>query len=117
VSDTFLGELLSGGHRAFGSFRAFKRYMGKAGEGKEWHHIVEKRTAKRFGVNAIHNTENVIPLDKAVHDRVSALYSSVEENITKSTSLTIRKWLDGQSYEAQREFGLLAIKNIKNGLW
>jgi hypothetical protein len=28
------GRLLSSGHRAFSSFKAFKRYMGKAGEGK-----------------------------------------------------------------------------------
>jgi hypothetical protein len=111
------GKLLPGGHRAFGSFRAFKRYMGKAGEGKDWHHIVEKRNAKRFGAEAIHNTENVIALEKTLHDRVSAFYSSIQENITRSSTLTIRKWLDGQSYEAQRAFGLLAIENIKKGVW
>ncbi|HZH76580.1 MAG TPA: hypothetical protein VEY88_11135 [Archangium sp.] len=111
------GRLLAGEHRAFRSFRAFKRYMGKAGEGKEWHHIVEKRNAKRFGAEAIHNTENVIPLEKPLHDRLSALYSSVEENITRSTTLTIRQWLDTQSYESQRAFGLLAIENVKKGVW
>jgi len=111
------GELRPNGHRAFKSFRAFKRHMGKAGTGKEWHHIVEKRNAKRFGPEAVHNTENVIPLEKTLHDRVSALYSSIEENITRSATLTIRQWLDGQSYEAQRAFGLLAIENLKKGVW
>ncbi|HYO55036.1 hypothetical protein [Archangium sp.] len=115
--DTKGGRLLPSGHRAFRSFRAFKRYMGKAGEGNDWHHIVEKRNAKRFGAEAIHNTENVIPLEKPLHDRVSALYSSVEENITRSANLTVRQWLDTQSYEAQRKFGLLAIENVRNGIW
>jgi hypothetical protein len=99
------------------SFRAFKRHMGKAGPGKEWHHIVEKRNAKRFGAEAVHNTENVIPLEKPLHERLSALYSSIQENITRSTALTVRQWLDTQSYEAQRAFGLLAIENVRKGVW
>jgi hypothetical protein len=50
--------------------------MGKAGEGQEWHHLVEKHkfNIKRFGAEAIHNTENVIPLEKDLHSRVSAFY-------------------------------------------
>jgi MYXO-CTERM domain-containing protein len=111
------GTLRSNAHRAFKSFRAFKRHMGSAGSGKEWHHIIEKRNARRFGAEAVHNTENVIPLEKPLHDRLSALYSSIQENITRSAKLTVRQWLDTQSYEAQRAFGLLAIENVRNGVW
>ncbi|HYO52823.1 hypothetical protein [Archangium sp.] len=111
------GRLLPNGHRAFRSFRAFKRYMGKAGEGREWHHIVEKRNVKRFGSEAINNTENVIALDKDLHARISAFYSSIRRGITRSSSLTVRQWLSTQSYEAQREFGLRAIENIRDGVW
>ena len=94
--------------------------MGPAGTGKAWHHIVEQTpgNVKRFGGEALHNTENVIALDKALHDKVSAFYSKNSIfNITKSTKLTVRQWLSTQSYEAQREFGLLAMENIKNGVW
>jgi len=111
------GGLLSNGHRAFRSFRAFKRYMGQAGEGKEWHHIVEKRNARRFGAEAIHNTENVVALDKELHTRLSAFYSAIRPRITHSESLTVRQWLSTQSYEAQRQFGLTAIENVRKGLW
>lgn len=111
------GRLLPNGHRAFSSFRAFKRHMGKAGEGKDWHHIVEKRNAKRFGSETINNTENVVALDKDLHDRISAFYSSIRDGITKSSTLTVRQWLSTQSYEAQREFGLRAIENIRDGVW
>ncbi|MFY0575967.1 hypothetical protein ACN28S_17795 [Cystobacter fuscus] len=113
------GKLLPNGHRAWGSFGGFKSATGKAGPGKEWHHIVEQTpgNAKRFGGEALHNTENVIALDKAVHTRVSALFSRKVLRITGSRSTTVRQWLGTQSYEAQREFGLLAIQNVKNGIW
>jgi len=113
------GKLLPNGHRAWGSYGGFKSAMGKAGPGKEWHHIVEQTpgNAKRFGGEALHNTENVIALDKALHDKVSAFYSAIKPRITNSKALTVREWLSTQSYEAQREFGLLAIKNIAGGIW
>jgi hypothetical protein len=59
---------------------------------------------------------NIIPLDKALHPDVSAFYSSIRRDITGSP-LTVRQWLSTQSYEAQRDFGLLAIKNSGKGLW
>jgi hypothetical protein len=113
------GMLLPNGHRAWGSYSGFKSAMGSAGKGKEWHHIVEQTpgNVKRFGGEALHNTENVTALDKALHTRLSAFYSSKFIRVTSSRTLTVRQWLSTQSYEAQREFGLLAIENIKNGIW
>jgi hypothetical protein len=113
------GRLLPNGHRAWGSFGGFKSAMGKAGPGKEWHHIVEQTqgNVKRFGGEALHNTENVAALDKALHTDVSRLYSSIKYSITGSFKLTVREWLRGQSYEAQRAFGLLAINNVRTGVW
>ncbi|WP_395836605.1 hypothetical protein [Cystobacter fuscus] len=106
------------GFRAWGSYKSFKRAMGSAGPGKEWHHIVEQTpgNVNRFGARAVQNTENIVPLDKGIHTRISSFYSSVRRDITGSP-LTVRKWLSSQSYEAQREFGLLAIENIRKGLW
>jgi hypothetical protein len=113
------GKLLPNGHRAWGSYGGFKSAMGKAGPGKEWHHIVEqtKGNVKRFGGEALHNTENITALNEGLHTDVSAFYSSIREGITGSNTLTIRKWLGTQSYEAQRQFGLKAIENIRRGIW
>lgn len=113
------GKLLPNGHRAWGSFGGFKAAMGSAGPGKEWHHIVERTpgNVKRFGGEALHNTENVTTLGKTLHTDVSRLYSSIRWRITGSHTMTVRQWLGTQSYEAQREFGLLAINNIRNGVW
>jgi hypothetical protein len=113
------GTLLPNGHRAWGSYSGFKSAMGSAGYDKEWHHLVEQTpgNAKRFGGEALHNTENIIALDKTLHIEVSRLYSSIRWRITGSHTMTVRQWLSTQSYEAQREFGLLAIENIRNGVW
>jgi len=113
------GRTLPTEHRAFKSFDDFKDFMGPAGEGKQWHHIVEQREAnlKRFGPEALHNTENVVPLEKELHIRISAFYSSIQKELTGSSKLTVRMWLGTQSYEAQRQFGLRAIENIRRGFW
>jgi RHS repeat-associated protein len=104
--------------QGFRSFDAFKRAMGPAGEGMHWHHIVEKAgNVKRFGAETIHNTSNLMRLDVATHQRVSGLYSSIRPAITGSDSLTVRQWLSGQSFEAQRAFGLQAIEKVRAGLW
>lgn len=72
------GILLSTNHRAFKSFRAFKRAMGSPGEGNNWHHIIEQHAAnlKRFGPETVHNTENVIKVKAEIHMKNSAFYSS-----------------------------------------
>ncbi|QAT84774.1 putative lipoprotein [Corallococcus coralloides] len=106
------------GYRAWGSFSGFKKALGPAGKNKEWHHIVEQTpgNVKQFGPQALHNTDNIIPLDKRLHSDVSAFFSSIRRDITGSP-LTVRQWLSTQSYEAQRDFGLLAIENVRKGLW
>ncbi|WP_309894109.1 hypothetical protein [Archangium sp.] len=113
------GRLLPNGHRAWGSFGGFKSAMGKAGPGKQWHHIVEQTpgNAKRFGGQALHNTENVMRLGEAQHTRTSSIYSTIRVDITGSTRLTVREWLSSQSYEAQFAFGLRTLANVRSGVW
>ncbi|MFE8598319.1 SitA5 family polymorphic toxin [Archangium violaceum] len=113
------GKLLFNGHRAWRSHSGITNALGSPGKGKRWHHIVEQHASniKRFGPEAIHNTENVIPLDEGLHTAVSAFYSSKRRFITGTGSLTVRQWIRTQSYEAQREFGLRAMENIKRGVW
>ena len=105
--------------RSWGSSSGLKSALGPAGEGRQWHHIVEQTpgNVQHFGPHALHNTENVIPLDQSLHVRISVLYSSIRWNITGSNSLTVRQWLSTQPCETQRKFGLLAIENVTKGLW
>ncbi|WP_456062025.1 SitA5 family polymorphic toxin [Archangium lipolyticum] len=113
------GKLLLNGHRAWRSHSGITKALGSPGKGNRWHHIVEqhKENIKRFGPEAIHNTENVIPLEEGLHGDVSAFYSSIREGVTGSDKLTVRKWISTQPYEAQRQFGLEAIDKIRRGIW
>ncbi|NOK37815.1 hypothetical protein HMI49_31910 [Corallococcus exercitus] len=99
----------AGGVQSWGSFSALKRARGPAGTGKQWHHIVEQTdgNVQRFGPHAVHNTENVIAIDEAVHQRISAYYSSKE--FALSGSQTVRQWLSSQSFQAQRDFGMKTL--------
>ncbi|RKG93277.1 hypothetical protein D7V88_03305 [Corallococcus terminator] len=99
------------GTPAYSSFKSFKRAMGSAGEGKEWHHLVEQTDGNvaRFGPKALHNRENILPLDKSLHSRISGYYSSIQP-FTRGR--TVRDWLRPQSFVEQREFGLKMMRDL-----
>ena len=71
------GELVDEGI-GFDTFNELKVHMGPAGEGKEWHHIVEHNQMKHYGFTAkqIHNTNNIRAVDVGVPRNISSYYSS-----------------------------------------
>ncbi len=101
----------------FSSAYRLKRYLGSAGEGYQWHHIVEQTPGnlKRFGPEAIHSTDNVVAVPKSIHvgkNSISALYSS-KPRFTHG--VTVRRWLSKQPFRAQRQFGIKTLKS--RGQW
>ena len=86
------------------SYTAFKKAHGPAGEGLEYHHIVEQSQIKKsgFASELINNGNNMIPLDKKTHRTISSYYS------TKNpiTGKTLREELMGKSFEEQTRIGL-----------
>lgn len=88
----------------FETFSALKRYLGPAGSGKEWHHIVEQCQIGKSGFSAtsIQNTKNVISISSSLHREISAYYSSIQPF---TNGLRVRDWLAGQSFEFQYNFG------------
>ena len=93
----------------FKSFEDFKKVYGRAGDGMEWHHIVEQRDAniKQFGPEKIHNIDNMIALPVDVHRKISGHYSS---KISEYSNLRVRDWLNSQSFEEQYKYGLDVLK-------
>jgi RHS repeat-associated protein len=93
--------------RRFGSYSAFRRALGSAGFGRQWHHIVEqtKLNERNFGALAIHSTDNVLSIETGVHRQISAFYSS-----NMAPGVTWRRWLSTQSFETQRAFGLQTMR-------
>ncbi len=95
----------------FNSFRSFKGFFGGAGRGKQWHHIVEQtpRNLVRFGKQRIHNRENMVAVEKSVHQAVSGIYSSKDPI---AQGMTVREWLSSQSWEAQYNFGISILEDF-----
>ena len=90
--------------KGYSSYSEFIKENGRAGEGYEWHHIVEQRSSniEHFGPERIHNKDNVIRLPKDIHRKISGYYSSKPVELQ---GLTVRKWLDGKSFDFQYEYG------------
>ena len=96
----------------FKSFSSLKRALGPAGEGKQWHHIVEQSQVGRFGPEAIHNVDNVVAIPTDIHRKISGFYSSKQPF---TGDQTVRQWLSGQSFEQQRAFGEQVLRNFGVG--
>jgi len=94
----------------FNSFRQLKNYIGSAGRGNVWHHIVQQCQIRKsgFSANLVHSTQNVVNLTRAQHIAVEKIYSGKIDGLTNG--LIFRDWLAGQSFEAQYRWGLWALR-------
>ncbi|WP_153020052.1 hypothetical protein [Paramesorhizobium deserti] len=84
-------------------------YLGPAGPGREWHHIVEKRLADKgiFPPEQIHSTDNIINLPVQVHRRISARMSRIEPD---SGGRILRSKIEEPSFEEQYNHGLKLVR-------
>jgi hypothetical protein len=95
--------------RAFDSRSQLLRYLGRAPEGMQWHHIVEQSQAAQLGQRGIQSIENIVAIPIEAHQSLNALYSSKRPI---SHPNTVREWLRGQSFEAQYEYGMERLKQV-----
>ena len=111
IAPTILDNVTSSGI-GYNSSRALRNAMSPAA-GEQIHHIVEQTPSNiaNFGQQAIQNTANAVPIAADIHigqGSISAYYSSVQPF---SQGLTVRKWLGGQSFDAQYNFGMQTLKD------
>ena len=97
--------------QGYSSFQAFKNAQGVAGEGQAWHHIVNQNATNvtNFGAERIHNTNNLIRLPAGsgqLHNQITGYYNSIRPDVTGSSSLRVREWLELQTFEFQWQFGI-----------
>ena len=104
-------NIMNGGGAAFASFDQLKRFLGSPGTGNQWHHIVEQcqtySNRAGFSVKWVQNTNNVVPISKEIHEKISSYYSSIQ-NFTNG--LTVRNWLNSKSFIEQYEFGIKVLE-------
>lgn len=103
-------EKASDESEGFLSYWRFKRKYGRAGDGYEWHHIVERSQMKRSGFTSemVNNTDNIVRIDKETHRKLTALYNSKVEG----TNMLVRDWLKDMTFEQQYEYGLQMLEKV-----
>ncbi|MDU4961607.1 MAG: hemagglutinin repeat-containing protein [Sporomusaceae bacterium] len=114
------------GSQGFKTFDELKRVLGPAGEGKQWHHLVEQsQIGKRAGFEAemVNNVDNVIAIPSgsgSIHSVISGHYSSKPD---WAGGKTVRDWLADKSFQEQFDYGLNYLKEFgevtknSNGGW
>lgn len=111
---------VSNDYQEFSSYDAFvknqlspkvmSKYFGPAGDGSQYHHLVTQG-----GVNAdaempeLQSTDNIIILPTLLHEMVSDEYLRPAPD---NSGRSLYQWLQTQSYEVQREYGLEILKGM-----
>jgi hypothetical protein len=103
--------------KGFKSFVDFKKWFGKAGSGKAWHHIVEQnaKNVAKFGMKRIHSLLNLVrlPHGKGLsHQKISGFYSSRQPRLTGSATKSVRDWVSEKSFFEQYIFGLQVMSRF-----
>jgi RHS repeat-associated protein len=98
----------------YSSFRAAKTDLGSPGAGNVFDHVIERSQIGRsgFAPEEIHNPFNLNPIS-ARANQIKANYYSSKQPFTGG--LTVRDWLNGQSFRDQYEFGMDVLAQIRAG--
>ena len=85
--------------KGYNSFKQLKAAIGPAGEGNEWHHIVEQSQIAKSGFTPqmINNINNIVSISQNTHRAISGYYSSIQ---SFSEGMRVRDWLAGQSFQS-----------------
>ncbi len=100
------GKILNSAfQKGFSSHGDLVKYLGPAGKGRAWHHIVEQNPAniKKFGAERIHNVNNIVNLEHGagtLHNKITGFYGRRAPGGGR-----IRDWVNTKSFDEQYDFG------------
>ena len=102
---------MSAEDEAFPTFWDFKKLeldkqFGEAGDGYEYHHIVEQSSG--LPLDELNSTSNIVPIPKLLHEEVNAAFSRYDELLGTS----LRQSLAGTSFETRRAAGLDVLRKL-----
>jgi hypothetical protein len=101
-------------YREFPSYGAFrkmdvKRVYGSAGEGKDWHHIVEQGLkGDTIPQEQLQSTKNIVRIPRIIHELISSESSSA----TDGSGVRLRDELRGRPFGEKYQAGLNVLKKI-----
>lgn len=98
---------------SFSSYGAFtkedllKRF-GPAGDGYEYHHIVEQGPESGIPGGDIQSTRNIVRIPKLLHEEISSEYGQ----LTSDKTQIVRNSLRGKSFEERFQNGLEVMRRV-----
>jgi len=114
-------EVPSSDYEEFSSYDQFQKLgpiqyeltkrFGPTGDGYQYHHIVTQggQNATNLPAQQLQNTENIIRIPTLLHEAVNAEY---QKKVADGSGRTVYEWLQTQSYEFQREYGLKILRDL-----
>ena len=104
------------GDEKFVTFDAFKKIdeldkrFGAAGDGYEYHHIVEQNAEGDIPAAEINSTRNIVRIPRLLHQEINAEYARIPANAVER--VTLRASLRGASFGVRYEEGLAAMRRV-----
>jgi hypothetical protein len=114
-------EVPSNDYEQFSSYDEFQKLdsaqyelvkrFGPAGDGYQYHHIITQggQNANNIPQEQLQNTENIIRIPTLLHEAVNAAYQDAAPD---GSGRTVYEWLQTQSYEFQRNYGLKILRDL-----
>lgn len=102
---------MSSDEKTFESFDDFtkidlEKQFGSAGDGYDYHHIVEQGSG--LSAAELNSTSNIVRIPTLLHEEVNSLYAKYDEDL----GMSLRQSLQGASFERQRAAGLDVLRRI-----
>ena len=100
-----------GSSRSFDNVNDLNKFLGSAGSGRAWHHIVPQSSIGKNGITAkmVHNTDNIINIPKDSHEIINGIYAggSIRHGLDSGR---LRDLLGGGSFDEQFRNGIDILK-------
>ncbi len=98
---------------AFSSFAAFKKFeldkrFGPAGDGYQYHHIVEQSASGDIPESELQSTANIVRIPTLLHEEINSRYSKWERELIGSP----RSNLNGANFDGRWNAGLKVMRDI-----
>ena len=84
-----------------------EKRFGPAGDGMEYHHIIEQSSGASKAVTE--TTDNIVRIPTILHQAINAVYAKPAE---ESGNLSLREWLKTQPDDIRRMWGLKVLRDL-----
>lgn len=84
-----------------------EKRFGPAGEGMQYHHIIERKAG--VAASIVESTDNIVAIPTILHEELNARYST---KLARFGGKSLREWLQGKSVAVKREWGIRMMREV-----